>query len=313
MKKVQNNTKKNKKSNGKPLPMYNILVTGGDGFLGKHLMMVLKAKGHVVTSYDILSGKDIFDSKQLDKAVKGKDIVFHLAAVADLNHARANPRLAVDLNIIGTANVVEACTKHKVVLNYISTCCVYGNQDVHPISEKNHPRPTELYAHTKLAGEQVILGYAAHFGLKYNILRVATFYGSEMRGALVQAVFLRKALKNEPLLIHGTGKQTRTYTHVADIVDGLVRVVDKGIINQIVNITSEEETSVLDLAKLAISITGSKSKLRFVKDREGQIYKEHHNTAKARKILGWEAKVALADGLKDLHEWIKNNPELENT
>lgn len=301
---------KNKKNSKQKLPKkLKILVTGGDGFLGKHLMSALRSRGHNVSSYDILNGKDILDSKQLDRVVKGKDIVFHLAAVADLNHARANPRLAVNLNIVGTANVVEACTKHKAVLNYISTCCVYGNQDVHPISESNHPKPTELYAHTKLAGEQVILGYAAHFGLKYNILRVATFYGSEMRGALVQAVFLRKALKNEPILIHGTGKQTRTYTHVTDIVDGLVRVVEKGIINQIVNITSEEETSVLDLAKLAISITDSKSKLQFVKDREGQIYKEHHDTAKARKILGWEAKVALADGIRDLHTWIKNNPE----
>lgn len=311
MKKRRTNNKKiQTKENNKKL---KILITGGKGFLGKHLAKALKERGYIVSSYDILDGQDILNYKQLSNAVKGKDIVFHLAAVADLNHARANPRLAVDLNIIGTANVVDACAKHGAVLNYTSTCCVYGNQDNHPITEKNHPKPTELYAHTKLAGEHVIFGYAVHYGLKYNILRIATFYGSNMRGALVHAVFLRKALKNEPLLIHGTGKQTRTYTHVSDIVDGMVRVVDKGLTNEIINITSEEETSVLDLAKLTINITGSKSKLQFVNDREGQIYKEHHSADKARKLLGWEAKVAVAEGLKDLHEWIKKNPETENT
>jgi nucleoside-diphosphate-sugar epimerase len=282
-----------------------ILITGGKGFLGKRLISALVKKGCKIKSFDILDGQDITKPQQIERAIKNSDIVMHLAAVADLNYAREHPKETMDVNILGTINVLEGCRKHKKDLIFTSTCCVYGNPDTHPVDENTFPKPTEIYAHSKLAGEHLILGYSKHFGIKYNILRLATFYGPEMRSALAPYIFLSKAMKGEPIEIHGTGKQTRTFTYVDDIVDGMVAVLESGIWNEIINITTEEETSVLKLAKLAMKIVGKKVPLKFVADRPGQIKKEQILARKAKKLFDWKAKISMEEGLKLSYEWMK--------
>jgi len=221
-----------------------ILVTGGSGFIGKALIERLKKEGHEVENFDLSEGKDLRNLKQVERAVKGKDVVFHLAAIADLNVSREKPKENMDINVLGTMNVAEACWRHKTLLFYTSTCCVYGNQPKHPVDEETLPRPTEIYACSKLAGEYVILGYAKTCGLQYNIARIATTYGPGMRPALAVYIFFDRALKNKPIPIHGTGKQTRTLTYIDDIVEGLVAWLKSGVKNEIINITTEEEVSV---------------------------------------------------------------------
>ncbi len=282
-----------------------ILITGGKGFLGKRLASFLINKGYKIITFDIVDTEDITKPQQIERSIKNCDIVIHLAAVADLNYAREHPKETMDVNILGTINVLEGCRKHKKDLIFASTCCVYGNPDTHPVDEKTCPKPTEIYAHSKLAGEHLILGYAKHFGIKYNILRLATFYGPEMRPALSPYIFLIKVMKGEPIEIHGTGKQTRTFTYVDDIVDGIVAVLESKVWNEIINITTEEETSVLKLAKLAMKIVGKKVPLKFVADRPGQIKREQILARKARKLLGWKAKVSMEEGLKLTYEWMK--------
>jgi nucleoside-diphosphate-sugar epimerase len=287
-----------------------ILVTGGKGFLGKRLIPVLIKKGYKVKSFDIVDSQDITKPQQIERAIKNCDIVMHLAAVADLNYAREHPKETMDVNILGTINVLEGCRKYKKDLIFASTCCVYGNPDTHPVDENTFPKPTEIYAHSKLAGEHLILGYSKHFGIRYNILRLATFYGPEMRPALAPYVFLSRVMKGEPIEIHGTGKQTRTFTYVDDIVDGIVAVLKSGVWNEIINITTEEETSVLKLAKLAMKIVGRKVPLKFVADRPGQIKKEQILARKAKKLLGWEAKISMEEGLRLTYEWMKTLKKL---
>jgi len=287
-----------------------ILITGGKGFLGKRLKKALINKGYKVLTFDILDGKDITKPQQIERSIKNCDIIIHLAAIADLNYAREHPKETMDVNILGTVNVLEGCRKHKKDLIFASTCCVYGNPDTHPVDEKTCPKPTEIYAHSKLAGEHLILGYAKHFGIKYNILRLATFYGPEMRPALSPYIFLSRVMKGEPIEIHGTGKQTRTFTYVDDIVDGIVAVLESKVWNEIINITTEEETSVLRLAKLAMKIVGKKVPLKFVADRPGQIKREQILAKKAKKLLGWKAKVSIEEGLKLTYEWMKTLKEI---
>lgn len=282
-----------------------LLITGSRGFLGKRLCPKLKEKGYLIEHFDILDGLNITNPEQVNEFVKKNDIVLHLAAVADLNYAREHPKETMDINICGTINVLEACRKYKKDLIFASTCCVYGNPDTHPVDENSFPKPTEIYAHSKLAGEHLILGYAKHFGIKYNILRLATFYGPEMRPALSPYIFLSKVIKGEPIEIHGTGKQTRTFTYVDDIADGIVAVLESKVWNEIINITTEEENSVLDLAKLAMETVGKEVPLKFVADRPGQIKKEQISAKKAKKLLNWEAKVSLREGLKLTYEWMK--------
>lgn len=291
-------------STQKPL---NILITGGKGFLGQHLAKALETRGHRVVSFDIVDGEDLLNYAAVEKAVAGKDAVYHLAAVADLNYARLHPRETMDINIVGTVNVADACARYGVALHYASTCCAYGNPETHPVDERTHPKPTEIYAHSKLAGEHIILGYASQFNLPYTILRLATFYGEGMRPALAPFVFLKQAMRNEPITIHGTGEQTRTFTHVSDIVSGLVAVLESGVKNEIINITTEEEVLVSDMAQLAKSLTGSNSEIVRIADRPGQIHKEEIRAAKAERLLGWKAKVAFADGMRRSYAWMKKD------
>jgi nucleoside-diphosphate-sugar epimerase len=282
-----------------------ILVTGGKGFLGSILIKNLRQLGHEVESYDLVDGNDLLDRDKLKNAVQGKDAVFHLAAVADLNISREDPLKNMDINVLGTINVAEACWKANATLYFASTCCAYGNQEIHPSDEKSLPNPTEIYACSKLAGENIILGYAKTCGLEYNIMRLATFYGPEMRPALAIHVFLAQALKNQPITVHGDGSQTRTLTYINDIVSGMVSLFNSGVKNEIVNITTEEEVSVLDMVKTVKEVTKSKSDIVFIPQRPGQILKEQLLAGKAKRLFGWQAKTSFREGVEKSYEWIK--------
>ncbi len=282
-----------------------ILITGGRGFLGRRLLERL-TKDHQINTFDIIDGLDITDSKQLADYIKDNDIIVHLAAVADLNYAREHPQETMNINVLGTINVLEACRKYQKPLIFISTCCVYGNQKNHPSTEESCPNPTEIYAYSKLAGENLVLGYHKQFGIQYNILRLATFYGPDMRPALAPYIFFKKVINNEPIEIHGDGRQTRTFTYVDDIVEGIVATITSEIWNEVINISTEEETSVLDLAKMIMEIVGREVPLKFVADRPGQIKKEQISAQKAKALLDWEAKVSIKEGLRLTYEWMKN-------
>lgn len=282
-----------------------ILVTGGEGFVGKPLLERLKKQGHEVESFDLINGQDLLNREQVMKAVEGKDVVFHLAAMADLNVSREKPLLNTEVNVIGTINIAEACWRAKTKLYYISTCCVYGNQEKHPTDEKSSLNPTEIYACSKLAGEYVVLGYAKTCGLEYNILRLATIYGPGMRPALVIHVFLDQAMNNNPITIHGDGKQTRTFTYIDDIIDGIMACFDNNVEGEIFNITHEKDYSVLDIAELAKKVVGNEPEITFVGQRPGQVFLEKISAQEAKDMLGWEAKVDIEEGIKRTYEWLK--------
>lgn len=288
-----------------------ILVTGGKGFIGSALVKALQEKNHEVQTFDVVDGQNICNPKQVETAIHGKDMVFHLAAVADLNWAREHPKETVDINVMGTANIAHACKTHDVFLQYASTCCVYGNQDRHPVDEDTLPNPAEIYACTKLAGENIIRGYHLMYGLQYNFLRFATIYGPDMRPALGVHIFFRQALLDEPLTIHGNGKQTRTLTYIDDLVSGIVSVMEKGLKNEAINLTTEEEVSALAMAEIIREITQSPSPIVHVEQRPGQTFKEEISAEKALDLLGWKAKVGFQEGLKKTYAWmldeLKNN------
>ena len=282
-----------------------ILVTGGTGFIGEHLVESLKKGDHQVEVFDLKNGDDLRDSKQVDKAIKGKNVVFHLAAVADLNVSRENPRENMDININGTINIADACWRHKVVLNYASTCCVYGNQKKHPADENTLPNPSEIYAHSKLAGEHVILGYAKTCGLEYNIVRFATIYGLGMRSALGVYVFFEQSLNNKSITVHGDGRQTRTLTYIDDLIDGMMALFHSGIKNEIINLTTEEEVSAIQMAKMIKKMTNSKSPIIFIPQRPGQTFREAVSAKKAKKLLGWQAETSFKQGLEKTYKWFQ--------
>lgn len=297
--------------------MSKILVTGSAGFIGKRLTEKLLEKGCEVSGCDIspfpatvnnpkyrhyqIDFTDFTQIKSLFEHVKPK-VCYHLGAIADLNYAREHPRGTVKVNVNGTANIAHICSENNVLLNFVSSCCVFGATPDHPSTEDAKKRPKEIYGCTKLAGEQIVLGYHYLYGLHYNIIRPSTVYGEGMRPALSIYVFMDKALKNEKLPIHGTGKQTRCFIYVDDLVDGMVKLVDKEM--GAVNLAGAQELPVLEIAGKILRLTErNENNYTFVPDRPRQVLREQISIEKARKLLGWNPKTDIDSGLKKTLEW----------
>lgn len=288
-----------------------ILVTGGDGFIGRRLVKALLEEEHEVSIFDFAVGEDILNEEQIRKAIVGMDAVFHLAAVADLNVSLACPKGTLDKNVIGTQNVALACMDEGVRLYFASTCCVYGSQCVHPTTEKALPHPSELYAASKLAAESVVSGLSLTHGLEYNIMRFATVYGPGTRAAMGTHVFMGQALRDEPITVHGDGSQTRTITYVDDLVDGMIALLRSGKCNDVWNISTEEEVSALGMAWDIKAITNSRSPIVFIPQRPGQTMKEQISAAKMLNETGWRAKTPWGRGLEQMYEWYLATHQVE--
>lgn len=290
----------------------NILISGGRGFIGSALAERLKGLGHSVDTYDLVDGQDLLNREQLDKAVAGRDLVYHLAAVADLNWARVHPHETMQINVEACWNVAESCVKHQAKLFYASTCCVYGNQEIHPVTEKTLPNPAEIYACSKLAGEQVIRGFGLMYNLPYNFMRFATIYGPGLRPALGVHIFLGQALRGEPITVHGRGEQTRTLTFIDDLIDGIIAIQNSGIENESWNLTAEREVSAMDMAKVAKEITASDAPIVFVPQRPGQTFKEQVSAQKMKGKTGWMAKTSFEYGMRKTLEWFKATNQMDH-
>ena len=288
-----------------------ILVTGGKGFIGGKLVTQLRSLGHEVASYDIVDGQDLFDLEALEAAIVGVEAVYHIAAEADLTRMMDldGGKRGVLANVGQTDNVAYLCAKHGVWLLFASTICVYGDVEVHPVTEDaTLPNPSEIYAASKYAAEWVIRGYGKSFNLKYTILRFATVYGPTMRAALGVYVFFKQALKSEPITVHGTGEQVRTLTYIDDLVEGIVaplahRAAAEG---QIFNITSAEMISAVGMATQIKEITGSSSAITFVPQRKNNTIHEEVDVSKTKRLLGWEAKTTFKEGLEKTLPWMKS-------
>jgi len=278
----------------------------GKGFIGDAVARRLKALGHEVELYSRSFGQDITDRDQLEPAIARNDIVLHMAAISDLNEFEAMPLLGMNVNVWGTVLVANYCAKHKKRLYNISTMCTYGNSPDAPLTEDARPNPSEIYAEAKLAGEHIIKGYHKSFGLEYVILRIATTYGPEGRSALAPHVFIGQILSGESVTIHGNGEQKRTLTYIDDEADGIVAAIEhQEVVNETINITSEEELSVNEWVSIIGKVVDKTPEIVHIGDRVGQTYREQSNAQKAKRLLGWEAKISFEEGIIKTYEWMQ--------
>jgi len=288
-----------------------VLVTGGAGFIGSALIKKLVERKHDPVCFDLVETSlcpcivgSITDREAVEKAVENVDAVLHLAAMANINYARNDPTKCVEVNVIGTHNIIEACAKHRVPLYFVSTCCVYGNTWVHPSNEESICVPTEIYAVTKLVSEHMIEEYSRWYDLRYNILRYGTVYGPGMRGELAVAIFINQAMLKMPITIDGDGEQTRCLIYIDDIVDGTVRLLESGVMNRTINFATDEELSVLEMAKTIQEVVGAENReLQYYPDRPGQVRKELIDITYAWQTLGWWPKVDFREGVARTVEW----------
>ena len=301
-----------------------VLVTGGAGFIGSHLVDRLIKEDHKVVVVDNLStGKkenlnpkarfyqiDIQDPEIPQIFQKEKpEVVFHFAAQIDVRKSVKDPMSDAKVNILGSLNLLGNCKKYKVKkFIFASSVGVYGEPKTLPVKE-NHPlNPIAPYPVTKLAIEKY-LNYFQTQGLDFLSLRYSNIYGPRQssggEGGVV-AIFIDKILKGERPIIFGNGKQTRDFLYVDDAVKAAILALNAPS-SSIYNVGTNKEITINDLLELLSKILKVKVKPIFQSLRQGEIIKSRVDYSKAKKELNWQPKYNLEEGLKETVKWFKEH------
>ena len=294
-----------------------ILITGGTGFIGSHLTQFLK-KDNDITIYDVKKPiekdvkfilGDILDEQKILQSFQDFDAIIHLAATVGVKNTETNPVLTLNTNILGTKNILEACKKHnikKVIL--ASSSEIYGEPRKVPIDETQTPIPITTYGISKLASEEYLKSYAKTCGFNYSILRFFNVVGPKQSSRFVLPEFIKNALNNKPLVIHGNGLQIRAFCHIADICQGIEKSICKGD-GEIFNIGNDlEPITIENLAKKVISVLNSQSTIKYIsfeksgRNREQEIMTRIPSIQKAKKILSYRPEHNLKEIINSIAE-----------
>ncbi len=301
-----------------------VLVTGGAGFIGSHLVDALLDNGYQVIIIDnLISGKkeylnpqakfyeiDICSSKIPEIFGEEKpDYVFHLAAQVDVRKSVDDPIFDNKVNAQGSLNIFQSSVKNKVkkVIFASTGGALYG--DVEKPAKENDPvNPISPYAIHKYAGERYLAFLKEVYGLDYLVLRLANIYGPrQYKGGEcgVVGIFTSNAVRQKQSFVFGNGAKTRDYLYVDDVVRGFLKSIEKREVSGVFNLGTKKEISVLDIIKNIEDIQG-KIDYSFAKDKPGEVKRSILDFTKAQKILDWEPKIDFSKGLKKTLEWVKN-------
>jgi len=299
--------------------MNRILVTGGGGFIGSHLVEALLGQGHEVLCLDNfftgskgnirhLLGKNRFEMIRHDivePILLEVDQVYNMACPASPVHYQFNPVKTVKTNVLGTLNMLGLAKRVKARILQASTSEVYGDPQVHPQPETywghvNPIGPRSCYDEGKRLAETLMMDYHRNNGVDVRIVRIFNTYGPRMAfdDGRVVSNFIIQALKNHPITVYGDGSQTRSFCYVDDMVAGLMTMMDQERLTGPINLGNPSEFTILELARKVIEMTGSKSEVIY-KDLPADDPKQRKpDIGLAKDKLGWEPKVALEDGLQ---------------
>ena len=318
-----------------------VLVTGGAGFIGSHLIdYLLNRQDHVICLDDITTGSmdnivhheknarfefvngSILDEAVLDQCIQKVDLIFHLAAAVGVRHIVENPLKSILVNVEGTGKVLQCAHKYKKKIVLASSSEVYGKSTALPYSEEGDRLlgPTTInrwsYAASKAIDEHMALNYGSQ-GLPVVILRFFNTYGpriNEQAYGTVIAQFIRQAFNGEPMTVHGEGKQIRCFSYVTDTVSGIVKSSEvKEAEGQIFNIGNPRPYSIVELAELIKETIGSSAEVKMVpyRDYYGQSYEDTPvripDITKAKKFLGFRPTIHLPEGLRRTIVWCREN------
>lgn len=276
-----------------------ILVTGGNGFIGSHLVKRLKSLGHKVSVVDVVGqgyNLDICSPEIAKLMLRLKSqVVYHLAAD---NRVTGSARDTLRSNVIGTFNVLEACRLAKIKqFIFTSSAAVYGDAKKLPIMETWPTKPISAYGLSKLTDEFYCRLFAVYF--PSTIFRFANVYGSGQSSSAeggVAAIFIRRILDGRPVIVYGTGRQTRDFVYVADVVDALTEALKLNR-SALLNIGSRQPVSINQLVRLIEKLTGKTAKIINRPRRSMEIDRSLFSYALAKKILNWRPKTGLEQGI----------------
>lgn len=292
----------------------NVLVTGGSGFIGSHIIDKLLEQGYTVRVFDerkplreevewfkgnLLNERDILD------ACKDIEFVFHLAAVADVNIALSHPALCLQVNEIGTMNLLNAASAMEIERAILaSTTWVYGKTE--GIADENTPipPPDHIYTKTKIGQEHLFIAWQKHSELPYTILRYDIPYGPRMRANMAIAIFVRKAMNKEPITIFGDGNQGRCFIHVEDLAAGNVAALQPSARNQVFNLAGVEFVTINKIVEI-LQEDFKKLKVEHTPPRPHDFKGTIINIEKARQLLNWKPKIKFREGLRKFITYTK--------
>jgi UDP-glucose 4-epimerase len=296
-----------------------VVVTGGAGFIGSHLVERLARENEVVVLDDLSVGRlqnlaglkervevvkgSILDPRATKKALAGADLAFHLAALTSVPESLENPLAYSKTNVGGTIEVLMAAQDAGVGrVVFASTCAIYG-RDPPPLTEDSPPDPLSPYALSKLACEHIFRSLSGSVDPEIVSLRLFNVYGPRQSPdsayASVIARFARAVLTGSPLPLHGDGLQTRDFVYVADVAEAFeraatTRAADGGVFN----VGSGRETSILDLVETLRALAGTPLKVAREPARQSDVRKSRADVARARVVLKFEARTSLKEGLR---------------
>jgi UDP-glucose 4-epimerase len=302
-----------------------VLVTGGAGFIGSHVVDRLVGSGCEVIVVDNLSAGvlanieehvregrvcfvrgDIRDSETVGKCVHGVDAVVHLAAVTSVPFSVEHPALTFENNVDGTLNLLNWCVKVGVGrFVFVSSCSVYGEPNYLPVDEKHPTCPCSPYASSKLEGERQCRNFEERYGLETVALRLFNVYGprqglSSYSGVVTQ--FVNRARQGSALVIFGDGRQTRDFVHAYDVADAVLRSLKGESDGEVFNIGSGRPTSLNSLAKSVLNLAGANLDIVYEKPRVGDVKASFADISKAEKQLDYKPIVPLEKGLRSMVE-----------
>ncbi len=303
-----------------------VLVTGGSGFIGSHVVEKLLENGVKVRIYDLIYPEFLEESAnfeycqgslleydRLRLAMGGTDYVFHLAAVADVKDDYEDPKYAESINVRGTFNVLEAARtipKIKRVI-YASTIWVYSDTEESLLNE-NSPlhSPSHLYTATKIIGEYYCKCFFELYKLPYTILRFGIPYGTRAREGAVIPIFVKKALEKKPLTLAGKGLQYRKFVHVDDLAQGCFLALKNIAENKTYNLEGDKKITIKQIAETIKKIMGE-VEITYNEGRPGDFYGKEIENERAKKELGWYPKTSFEEGLKKYIAWYIKKYEKE--
>ena len=302
----------------------NILVTGGAGFIGSHLVRHLLAKGEKVTALDNLSTglaenlppeaefieMDILDERLKKVVAAGAfDAIVHLAAQTMVDISVKDPLFDARENLLGTVHVLEAARAANVKrIVFASTAAAYGDvkEDDLPVREAQPTEPMSFYGLSKLSVEKYLAMYHQLYGLEYVVLRFANVYGERQgdggEGGVI-SIFAKAMAEGRDITIYGDGEQTRDFVYAGDIAEGIVAALQTEEVNAAYNLSTQTETSLRELVSLLSEICGREIVPKYGPEREGDIYKSMLSNSRARRGLDWQPATTLAEGLRRTYEY----------